>query len=47
LHVAGTAAASENTNRSAELVLASAQGLSSQAADLRASVDHFLANAAA
>jgi methyl-accepting chemotaxis protein len=45
--IAGTAAASENTNRSADLVLATAQELSSQAAELRSSVDHFLANAAA
>jgi methyl-accepting chemotaxis protein len=45
--IAGTAAASENANRSAELVLATAQGLSSQAAELRTSVDRFLANAAA
>ena len=45
--IAGTAAASENTNRSADLVLATAQELSSQATELRSSVDHFLANAAA
>jgi methyl-accepting chemotaxis protein len=45
--IAGTAAASENANRSAELVLATARGLSSQAAELRTSVDRFLANAAA
>jgi methyl-accepting chemotaxis protein len=45
--VAGTAAASENTNRSADLVLATAQELSSQAAELRSSVDHFLTNVAA
>jgi methyl-accepting chemotaxis protein len=45
--IAGTAAASENANRSAELVLATAQGLSNQAAELRSSVDHFLASAAA
>jgi methyl-accepting chemotaxis protein len=45
--IAGTAVASENANRSAELVLATAQELSSQAAELRSSVDHFLANAAA
>jgi methyl-accepting chemotaxis protein len=45
--IAGTAAASENANRSADLVLATAQELSSQATELRASVDHFLANAAA
>jgi len=45
--IAGTAAASEDTNRSADLVLATAQELSSQAAQLRSSVDHFLASAAA
>ncbi len=45
--IAGTAAASDNTNRSADLVLAAAQELSSQAAELRSSVDQFLANAAA
>jgi methyl-accepting chemotaxis protein len=45
--IAGTAAASENTNRSADLVLATAQELSKQAAVLRSSVDQFLAKAAA
>src|SRR6267378_1669226 len=45
--IAGTAAASENTNRSAELVLGSAHGLSRQAAELRSSVDRFLSNVAA
>jgi methyl-accepting chemotaxis protein len=45
--IAGTAAASEDANRSAELVLVTAQGLSSQASELRSSVDHFLASAAA
>jgi methyl-accepting chemotaxis protein len=45
--IAGTAAASENTNHSADLVLATAQELSHQAAELRSSVDHFLASAAA
>ena len=45
--IAGTAAASENTNRSADLVLATAQELSHQASKLRSSVDHFLASAAA
>jgi len=45
--IAGTAAASENTNRSADLVLTTAQELSNQAAELRSSVDHFLASAAA
>jgi methyl-accepting chemotaxis protein len=45
--IAGTAAASENTNRSADMVLATAQELSSQAAELRSSVDQFLRNVAA
>jgi len=45
--IAGTAAASENTNHSADLVLATAQELSHQATELRSSVDHFLASAAA
>jgi methyl-accepting chemotaxis protein len=45
--IAGNAAASENTNRSADLVLGSAQGLSRQAAELRSSVDRFLSNVAA
>jgi methyl-accepting chemotaxis protein len=45
--IAGTAASTENTNRSADLVLSTAQGLSSQAAELRSSVDHFLSNVAA
>jgi methyl-accepting chemotaxis protein len=45
--IAGTAEATENTNRSADLVLATANGLSDQAAQLRASVDRFLANVAA
>ena len=45
--IAGTAASTENTNRSADLVLSTAQGLSSQAAELRSSVDHFLTNVAA
>jgi methyl-accepting chemotaxis protein len=45
--VAGTAAASENANRSAELILRSANDLSRQAAELRASVDRFLSNVAA
>jgi peptidoglycan/LPS O-acetylase OafA/YrhL len=45
--VAGTAAASENTNRSTDLVLSSAHDLSRQAAELRSSVDRFLANVAA
>jgi methyl-accepting chemotaxis protein len=45
--IAGTAAASEDTNRSADLVLTTAKDLSRQAADLRHSVDRFLANVAA
>jgi len=45
--IAGTAASTENTNRSADLVLTTAQGLSSQAAVLRSSIDHFLSNVAA
>jgi methyl-accepting chemotaxis protein len=45
--IAGTAAASEDTNRSADLVLSSAHGLSRQAAELRSSVDRFLSNVAA
>jgi methyl-accepting chemotaxis protein len=45
--IAGAAAASENTNRSAGMVLSSAHDLSRQAADLRSSVDRFLANVAA
>ena len=45
--IAGTAAASENTNRSADLVLTTAKDLSMQAAELRLSVDRFLANVAA
>ena len=45
--ISGTAAASENANRSADLVLTTAQELSSQAAELRSSVDRFLANVAA
>ena len=45
--IADTASASENTNRSADLVLATAQELSNQAAALRSSVDSFLASAAA
>ena len=39
--------ATENTNRSADLVLSTARDLSDQAADLRASVDRFLSNVAA
>ena len=45
--IAGTAAASETTNRSADQVLNSAHDLSRQAAELRSSVDRFLANVAA
>jgi methyl-accepting chemotaxis protein len=46
-NIAGTAAASENTNRSADQVLSTARELSTQAANLRESVDRFLANVAA
>jgi methyl-accepting chemotaxis protein len=46
-NIAGTAAASEDTNRSADQVLATARELSSQAANLRESVDRFLSNVAA
>jgi methyl-accepting chemotaxis protein len=45
--IAGTAVASEKTNRSADQVLNSAQDLSRQAGELRSSVDRFLANVAA
>jgi methyl-accepting chemotaxis protein len=45
--IAGTAEATENTNRSADIVLATANDLSQQATQLRASVDRFLANVAA
>jgi methyl-accepting chemotaxis protein len=45
--IAGTAEATENTNRSADKVLATAHDLSDQAAQLRASVDRFLSNVAA
>ena len=45
--IAGTAAASEDTNRSADQVLTTAKDLSLQAAELRLSVDRFLANVAA
>jgi len=45
--IAGTAQATENANRSADTVLATANGLSQQAAQLRSSVDRFLANVAA
>ncbi|MGY4507995.1 methyl-accepting chemotaxis protein [Bradyrhizobium sp. USDA 3650] len=45
--IAGTAEATDNANRSADMVLATAHDLSSQAAQLRSSVDRFLANVAA
>ena len=45
--IAGTAAASENANHSADQVLATAQQLSVQASELRSSVDQFLSNVAA
>jgi methyl-accepting chemotaxis protein len=45
--IAGTAEATENANRSADKVLATAHDLSDQAAQLRSSVDRFLANVAA
>ena len=45
--IAGTAHATVQTTRSAELVLAAARGLSSDTAELRSSVDRFLANVAA
>jgi methyl-accepting chemotaxis protein len=45
--IAATAAASENANRSAELILRSANDLSRQASELRSSVDRLLANVAA
>jgi methyl-accepting chemotaxis protein len=45
--IAGTAEATENTNRSADLVLSTAHDLSAQAQQLRASVDRFLTNVAA
>jgi len=45
--IAGTAEATENANRSADTVLATANGLSQRAAQLRSSVDRFLANVAA
>ena len=47
LRQAGTAAASEDTNRSADQVLTTAKDLSRQAAEMRHSVDRFLANVAA
>jgi methyl-accepting chemotaxis protein len=45
--IAGTAEATDNANRTAEVVLATAQDLSSQATQLRSSVDRFLSNVAA
>jgi methyl-accepting chemotaxis protein len=45
--IAGTAAASETTNRSADQVLNSAQDLTRQATELRSSVERFLASVAA
>ncbi|WP_197031189.1 methyl-accepting chemotaxis protein [Bradyrhizobium sp. URHA0013] len=45
--IAGTAEATDNANRSADMVLATAHDLSSQAAQLRSSVNRFLANVAA
>ena len=45
--IAGTAEATENANRSADKVLATAHDLSDQATQLRSSVDRFLANVAA
>ena len=45
--VAGTADAVAETNRSADAVLTTANDLSRQAAELRSSVDRFLANVAA
>jgi methyl-accepting chemotaxis protein len=45
--IAGTAEATENANRSADKVLATAHHLADQAAQLRSSVDRFLANVAA
>jgi methyl-accepting chemotaxis protein len=44
--IAGTAAASDTTNRSADMVLNSARDLSRQATELRSSVDRFLSNVA-
>jgi len=45
--ITGTAEATENANRSADKVLATAHDLSDQAVQLRSSVDRFLANVAA
>ena len=45
--IAGTAEASENANRTADMVLATAHDLSGQATQLRSSVDRFLSNVAA
>ena len=46
-NIAGTAEATAETNRSADLVLATARSLSTQAVQLRSSVDRFLSNVAA
>jgi methyl-accepting chemotaxis protein len=46
-NIAGTAEATEETNRSADLLLATARGLATQAMQLRSSVDRFLSNVAA
>jgi len=45
--ITGTAAATEETNRTADRVLATARSLSTEAAQLRTSVDRFLSNVAA
>ena len=45
--IAGTAEATDNANRTADIVLATAHDLSSQATQLRSSVDRFLSNVAA
>ena len=44
--IAGTAEATENAHRSADKVLATAHDLADQAAQLRSSVNRFLANVA-
>jgi methyl-accepting chemotaxis protein len=46
-NIAGSAEATDETNRSADLVLATARGLSTQAVQLRSSVERFLSNVAA
>ena len=45
--IAGTAEATDNANRTADMVLATAHDLSGQATQLRSSVDRFLSNVAA